>query len=383
MDLTEYFDAVDFEVLNKNSRLSTSLSFGTAIEKNTLACSGSNLGKADIAIVGVPFETKANKPLTTAVPDSIRKELYQLAAPGKIKVIDLGNLKQAQSHKGNYYALRDITDYLSELKVTILVLGGSEDFSYGICQAFRGNRFFTFAAVDAFLDVRKGKEAYDKQNYLSRIFTKQPDIFQFSLIGYQRHYVPAEMFDKTRGVGEHLSLGALKESIVLAEPIFRNSDFVAVDFGTLKYSEAKGKRKLPNGLGGEEICQLAKFAGLSRRLKAFALFEVNDEKTAEGLNVALAAESAWYFIEGVLQRSHADPEVEEHFVVHKVEIWQVETPLVFYEDKVTGQWWLRLQTMGNNFVFMACSEQDYIEASHNEIPEIYLKYVQKIDEILK
>lgn len=383
MDLTEYFDPVDFEALNKNTRLSPSHSFGTILEKNTLAFSGLNLGKADIAIIGVPFETKENELVTSSVPDSIRKELYQLAAPGKIKVIDLGNLKQAQSHKGNYYALRDITDYLSELNVTILVLGGSEDFAYGICQAFRGNQFFTFSAVDAFLDIRKGKEAYDNHNYLSRIFTKQPDIFQFSLVGYQRHHVQAAMFEKTKGVGEHLSLGALKDSMVLAEPIFRNSDFVAIDFGTLKYSEAKGKRKLPNGLGGEEICQLAKYAGLSRRLKAFALFEVSDEKSSEGLNVALAAESAWYFIEGVLQRSHADPQIEEDFVVHKVEIWQVETPLVFYEDNATGQWWLRLQTMGDSFVFLACSEQDYLEASHNEIPEIYLKYVQKIDEILK
>ncbi|WP_340112152.1 arginase family protein [Maribellus mangrovi] len=383
MDLTEYFDAVDFSQLNEDTRLSPTLSFGTAIEKYTLACSGANMGNADVAIVGVPFESKNNEVEKSTVPDSIRKELYQLTVIDKIKVIDLGNLKQAQSIKGNFYALRDITDYLTELDITVLVLGGSEDFASGICQAFRGNQFFTFTAIDAFLDLRKGKEAYDTHNYLSRVFSKQPDIFQFSLIGYQRHYVPVKLFDKTKGVGEHLSLGRLRDSIVLAEPVFRNSDFVTVDFGTLKYSEAKGKQNLPNGLGGEEICQLSKYAGLSRRLKAFALFEVIDEMSAEGLNVSLAAQSAWYFIEGVLQRSHANPENEEDFVVHKVEIWQVEPPLVFYQDNATGQWWLRLQTKGNSFVFLACSEQDFLEATHNEIPEIYLKYVQKIDEILK
>jgi formiminoglutamase len=383
MDLTEYFNAVDFEKLSQNSRLNHNLSLGTAIKKNTFSFSGANLGKADIALVGVPYESKNTEVIRTTVPDSVRKELYQLAGFDKIKVIDLGNLKQAQSHKGNYYALRDIVDYLNELDVTVLVMGGSEDFAYGICQAFRGNRFFTFSAVDAFLDVRKGREAYDSHNYLSRIFSKQPDVLQFNLIGYQRHHVPSGLFEKAKGIGEHLSLGTLKESIVLAEPLFRNSDYVTVDFGALKYSETKGKQKLPNGLGGEEICQLAKYAGLSKRLKVFSLFEVNNHKSGEGLNVALAAQSAWYFIEGVLQRSHADPKNEEDFIIHKVEIWQVETPLVFYEDKATGQWWLRLQTIGNSFVFQACSEQDFLEASHNEIPGIYLKYVQKIDEILK
>ncbi|MFN2128779.1 MAG: hypothetical protein ACK2TU_13050, partial [Anaerolineales bacterium] len=101
------------------------------------------------------------------------------------------------------------------------------------------------------------------------------------------------------------------------------------------------------------------------------------------LNSSQAAEVAWYFIEGVAQRSYKHPDQEDGFIIHKVEVWQIETPLVFYEDSTTGRWWMRLQSIGNTFVFMACSEQDYEAASHNEIPEIYLKYVQKIDEILK
>lgn len=380
MDLTDYFDGVDFDKLNKDLRLNPKYSLGTAIEKNTLALTESNFEKVDVAIIGVPFESHDNDIRPTSAPDATRKYLYQLAAIGKLNIIDLGNLKMAQSHNGNYLALRDVVDYLGELEVTSLVLGGSEDFGYGICQAFRNNKFFTYSTIDAFLDVKRSKEASRPDNYLSRIFSKQPTIFQFSLIGYQRHHVPGKLLLKTKGVAQHVGLGEVRGDIGVAEPILRNSDVVTFDFSTLKYAEARGRKMLPNGLTNAEACQLARYAGLSDKLNVFALFEVDSN---ESVNTSLAAEAAWYFTEGVAQRSHKHPEKDEGFVVHKVEVWQIETPLVFYEDNATGRWWMRLQSIGNSFVFMACSEHDYIAASHNEIPEIYLKYVQKIDEILK
>jgi len=380
MDLTDYFDGVDFNIINENLRLNPKYSLGKAIERNTQILTEENLAKVDLAILGIPLETVGGESKLTHVPGQIRKSLYQLAVIEKLNIIDLGNLKMAQSHKGNFLALRDVVDYLTELKVTVLVLGGSEDFGYGICQAFRNNKFFTFSTIDALLDVRRSKEVAGPPNYLSRIFSKQPDIFQFSLIGYQRHQVPGKLLSKTKGVSQHIGLGELRGDISVAEPVMRNSDFVSFDLSTLKYADARGRKKMPNGLCSDEACQLARYAGLSSKVSVFALFEVDD---TEKLNTALAAEAAWYFMEGVAQRSPKHPEQEDGFVVHKVEVWQIETPLVFYEDSTTGRWWMRLQSIGNTFVFMACSEQDYVAASHNEIPEIYLKYVQKIDEILK
>ena len=380
MDLTDYFDRVDFDAINENLRLNPKYSLGKSIEKNSLAMNESDLEKVDVAIVGVPFDTVDSESKSTSVPDSIRKHLYQLASIEKLNLVDLGNLKTAQSHKGTYLALRDVVDYLGESKVTVLLLGGSEDFGFGVCQAFRNDKFFTFSAVDAFLDVKKGKEAFHPENYLSRIFSKQPDLFQFSLIGYQRHRVPRKLLSKTKGVGQHIGLGELRGDLAVSEPILRNSDFVSFDFSTFGYPETRGKKKLPNGLSSDEVCQLARYAGLSDKLSVLSLFEVNEN---EPINTALAAEAAWYFIEGVAQRSHRNPADDDGFVIHKVEVWQIEIPLVFYEDKTTGRWWMKLQSTGNSFVFLACSEQDYVAASHNEIPEIYLKYVQKIDELLK
>lgn len=383
MDLTNYFDGVDFASFIPEDGVGTKYLLGSIIEKNTLALNEASLKKVDVAIIGAPFETQNNECSYTAAPDLVRKQLYQLSAISKLNIVDFGNLKTAQSHKGNYYALRDVVDYLAELGVPVLVLGGSEDLAYGISQAFQNDKFFTFTAVDSFLDVKQGKEVFHPGNYLSRIFSKQPDIFQFSLIGYQRHRIPEIAFSKTKGIVHNISLGELRKDPLLAEPVLRNSDFVAFDFSAFRYAESFGKKKLPNGLSNEDVCQLARYAGLSKRLKVLAFFEIDGDETSNGINVALAAEAAWYFIEGLTKRIPSDPESEEGFVIHKVEIWQVENPLIFYEDETTGQWWLKLQSLDNSFVFLACAEQDYVEASHNEIPEIYLKYVQKIDEILK
>lgn len=383
MDLKPYFDAVDFSGYPEKSRLNWKQTLGAAIEKNTLALNESNLAKVEVALIGIPFETQENSFVYTIVPDSVRNELYQLTVPGKLNIIDLGNLKEAQSHKGNYLALRDIVDYLSELNITCLLIGGSQDFSYGVCEAFRNDKLFSFSVVDAFLDVKKGVESFQSDNFLSRIFSKQPDIFGFSLLGYQRHYVSDQLFSKVKGVGNHIGLGQLHGDLSLAEPVFRNSDFVSFDFGTLKFSETFGKQKLPNGLYCEDICQLTRYAGLSTKLKAIGIFEVQDAVDSNGINVQLAAQAAWYFLEGVIQQSHVKPEGKEGFVIHKVEVWQVETSLVFYENRENGQWWMQLQSFDNSFLYFACSEQDFIDASLNEIPEMWLKYVQKIDEILK
>lgn len=383
MNLSHYFDAVEFTAFAENSRLKWNQTLGGTIEKNTNALNEKNRETVEVAIVGLPFETRENECVPSAVADRVREELYQLAGIGKINVIDLGNLKQAQSQKGNFLALRDVIDYLTESNITALVIGGSEDFSYGICQASGNNPFFTFSTIDACLDTKKRVETYHPDNYLSRIFSSQSNLFQFSVVGYQRHYVSEESLSKLKSLGVHLSLGTLREDLSLAEPVFRNSDFVSVDFGSLKYSETFGKKRLPNGLGGEEICKLAQYAGMSMRLKTFALFEVTDLEETKGINTSLAAQTAWYFLEGVSLRTHLDPQVQEGFKIHKVEVWQVETPLVFYQNSETGQWWMQFQAPDHSYIYLACSEQDFLDASHNEIPEIWLKYVQKIDEILK
>jgi len=186
MNLHHYFNAVDFTEYAKTISYNWKYSLGATIEKQTLRLREGAIKNVEMAIVGVPFETHDNDCSVCTTPDLIRKELYQLAGLGKLNVIDFGNLKPASSHKGNYLALRDVVDYLNELGIVSLIIGGSQDFSYGVCQAYRNDKFFSFCSIDAFLDVKKGKERFNPSNYLSRIFNSQPEVFQFSLLLKQK-----------------------------------------------------------------------------------------------------------------------------------------------------------------------------------------------------
>jgi len=383
MNLHHYFDAVDFTELAKTISYNWKYSLGATIEKQTLKLRGGNIKNVEVAIVGVPFETHENDSFLCNTPNLVRKELYQLAGLGKVNIIDFGNLKSANSHKGNFLALRDVVDYLNELDVITLIIGGSQDFSYGVCQAFRNDKFFSFCAIDAFLDVKKGKETFGSSNYLSRIFSSQPQIFQFSLLAYQSHYVANEYFAKTKGLSSHIRLGVLREDLALAEPVFRNSDFLTFDFGAMKYSDAPGGKRLPNGLRSEEACQLARYAGLSERLKVFGLFGIQEKVADVDISIQLAAQVLWYFIDGLLKRNQQKPEKGDGFSVYKVEITDLSEPLIFHKNNETGLWWIEIRSINNEIMYVACSEKDYLDASNEEIPQFWLKYIQKIDGILK
>jgi arginase family enzyme len=335
--------------------------------------------------LGIPFDSKKPEIYSKEAPDRIRQELYYLAKPQKkLNIADFGNLRASRSIKGNYKALRDIIEYFNELNIPAIIIGGSQDLSYGICEAFKTNRLFTYSTIDATLDVKRSKESFGSKNYLSRIFASNPNIFQFSLIGYQSHYFAAEYFSKTKGINQHVRLGQLREDILLAEPILRNTDVLSFDIGAIKYSDAPGGNFLnPNGLRSEEACQLAKYAGLSERLKVFGLFGVDTKKDQFNLIIKLSAQIIWYFIDGFSNRKSLKDSFEENKIVYQVDVKGASKPLVFFKNKETNQWCMQLQAYNNKKIVLGCQEKEYLQASNNDIPEMWLRYIQKIDELLK
>lgn len=301
--MPDYFEPVDFEIYKSSFNSLGKHALGPAIEKASSNLFGTSVNKTDVLIIGVPFENGKLQKKDDSAPDKIRKALYGLAAiNSKIRIADAGNLKRTTSLKGIFLAIRDVTEYLKEMGVVPVFLGGSQDLTLGVCEAFKNERFFWLSLIDAVIDVKKSTEKFDSTNYLSRIFKNLPNIFQFSLIGYQNHLVGEHLIKKTPGTGEHLRLGELRNNILHAEQLLRNSNVLSFDLGSVKYTEAPAtSQKNPNGLHGEEACQLARYAGLSPNIKAFGIFETiaqkNDFTTAK-----LAAEIVWYFLEASAQK---------------------------------------------------------------------------------
>jgi arginase family enzyme len=385
MDVRQYFEDVDFTYFSELNHAAWKYTMGAAIEKNAKQLIRGKYLKLDLVIFGAPFDSRKPEYYSTKTPDKIRKELYYLAKPeNKLNIVDFGNLKASTSIKGNYKALRDIVEYFNELNVQIIIIGGSQDLNYGVCEAFKSNKLFTYSTIDSFLDVKTSKESFNSGNYLSRIFASNPNLFQFNLIGYQSHYFASEYFTKIKGIGNHIRLGQLRENIVSAEPIIRNADVLSFDIGAIKYSEAPGGNcPNPNGLRSEEACQLSKYAGISERLKVFGLFNVDHEKDQFNLTIQLSSQIIWYFIEGFSNRNKLKASFEENKTIYQVDVKEVNKPIVFLKNQLTGQWWMQLQAINNKKIVLSCSENEYRQACNNDIPDLWLRYIQKIDELLK
>jgi hypothetical protein len=99
--------------------------------------------------------------------------------------------------------------------------------------------------------------------------------------------------------------------------------------------------------------------------------------------VKLAAQIIWYFLEGFFNRDNGKPDLNENCVMFQVEVEGIDNPIVFYRNTMTNQWWIEIETGDKTKFLFGCSENEYVAASNNEIPGMWLNYTQKIDEILK
>ncbi|MDR2910017.1 MAG: arginase family protein [Bacteroidales bacterium] len=385
MDIKQYFNPVNFTFFTKKIAGKWKYSLGRDIDKSTGKFTVTNIQNVDVVILGIPcFEGIWDESKIKSI-NKIREELYSLANfSGTLNIVDLGNLKSSTTTKGTYLALRDITEFFSELNIVTLILGGSSDLCAGICDAFSKEIFFTFSSIDAQLDVKKGRESFGSSNYLTHIFMKTPNLFQFNLLGYQRHLVAPELFLKTNEFGNHLSLGEIHDDIKKAEPVLRNTNILAFDIRSVKSAEiASNNHTNPNGLQSDEMCQLAKYAGMSNNLKVFGLFETDTKKDRHGITYKLISQIVWYFFEGLTFRKNDRGVTGEKVLSYEVEIDGLEKPLKFLFCENSGRWWFEIQSFNNEKYIIACSEKEYNKALNNEIPDFWLNCVQKIDSILK
>ncbi len=379
MNLPDYFEPVDFATVADGTNPLGKYSLGPEIEKNTRKYGQSNLSNIDAAIIGVPVENGESQ--KNGTPDKIRTALYKLAAfDNNLIIADLGNLKPATSAKGTFLALRDVIEYLREINVVTVILGGSQDLTTGICEAFKNERFFWLATVDSILDIKKGTEKFNSTNYLTRVFKNLPNLFHFSLIGYQNHLVGEKLISQTRGIGDHLRLGQLRNDFTNAELLLRNANVVSFDMEAIKFTDAPSTlQQNPNGLRSDEACQLARYAGLSTKLNVFGLFNMfENTKSTTCTTINLGAEIIWYFLEGLAGRT-----IPGEKTVYKVAIDGLEHPVIFRHEEETNRWWFEVQSISGETLEVACTQKEYQKAAENEIPGRWLKFVQKMDGLSK
>jgi formiminoglutamase len=386
VDLNDYFNPVsiegpDFEHLTGQAVFPHNITIHT---DNTPV---KDLSKFKIAILGVP--EGRNSPNTGSVkgPDMVRGQLYRLSKiPGRIKMIDLGNMKQGVTFNDTIAGLTDILTLLLEENLFPVIIGGSSALVPAIDKALSlQNTKYTLAAVDPRIDYSNERKEPDSFNYLNTIISNHKSTFTHYInIGYQTYLNDQQVINRfLKRRSELVRIGDVRQAIYLTEPLFRDSDAAIFDISSVRQSDAPGTiSPSPNGFYGEEICLLSRYAGISDKLKIFGLFDVNPEFDIRSQTSGLAAQMLWFFLEGFSQKQYETPALSNsntgRFIKYHVRITDLADDLIFVKSNLTDRWWMELPSETDQNQYVACSHEDYLKANRNEVPDRWVKAVERL-----
>ncbi len=386
LDLNDYFNPVsiespEFNFLNAQAGIPHNISVHT--ESNPLK----NIGKYRIALLGVPDGRNSPNSGSFKAPDSIRAELYRLARiPGKMKIADLGNMKQGVTFNDTIAGVADVLSFLYSQKVFPVIIGGSSSLVPAIDLAFsRVKTRYNLTAVDPRICYIPEKKDLGAVNYLKNIISKNSGYFShYTNIGYQTFLNDQQVINRfTRRNSDLVRVGDVRQSIYLMEPLLRDSDAIIFNISAVRQSDAPGTAcPSPNGFYGEEICLLARYSGISDRIRVFGLFDVNPEFDTRSQTSGLAAQIIWFFLEGYSQKQFETAtlgtSVPGRFIRYHVRVTGLEDDLIFIKSNLTERWWFEIHTEKNGNLFISCSHEDYLQANRNELPDRWIRAMERL-----
>jgi formiminoglutamase len=388
VDLNDYFNPVsiegpDFEHLKGQSVFPHNI----AIHTENTPIRIKDLNKYKIAILGVPEGRNSPGNGTQKGPDMIRGQLYQLSKiPGKLKIIDLGNMKQGITFNDTIAGLTDILSLLICENIFTIIVGGSSALVPAIDRALSLQKMkYTLTTVDSRIDYSNERKEPDSFNYLNTIINNHKSTFShFVNIGYQTYLNDQQVINRfLKRRSELIRIGDVRQAIYLTEPLFRDTDVAIFDISAVRQSDAPGTiSPSPNGFYGEEICLLSRYAGISDNIKIFGLFDVNPELDFRSQTTGLAAQILWFFLEGFSQKQYESPVLSYsnsgRFIKYHVRVTNLEDDLIFVKSNLTDRWWMELPSGKDKNIYVSCSHEDYLKANRNEIPDRWIKTLERL-----
>ncbi len=339
-----------------------------------------DLSDVKIALIGVQ-ENRRDSNFTPQNFDftKIRLAFYKLFSGNwHLKIADLGDISAGNSIEDTEFALHEILTHLLNQNIIPVIIGGSQDLTYAQYRAHdHFGKMVNVVNVDARFDIGDTEAPINAHSYIGKMIVNKPfNLFNYANIGYQTYLNPPEEISLIEKLFfEAYRLGEVSKDIRIAEPVMRDADIVSLDIDAVASVFSESVKNQPNGFDGKEICALARYAGISDKVKSFGLYNLHYvNKTIN--TPLLPAEILWYFIEGVNFRK------DEENIFDKNNCLKFNVPidnelLRFYQSKNSGRWWLEIPTIVNNklkeVAFLPCSEQDYLDACNQEIPVRWYK----------
>lgn len=372
-DLSDYLVPVSLsEILEDNSLTDGQLGKHIRIFENSIP----DFSMAEIVFIGIP-ETRGEqiKSGSGLAPDAIRKQLYKLHYWHKnILLADLGNVKLGESLNDTYAAVKTVVSELIKLNKTVVLLGGSHDLTMAQYEAYRVlEKTIDVTCIDSAIDLH-GESMIRSENFLLDLLTGEPNLVKhYNHIGFQSYFTHPRMIetmDKLRF--DCYRLGVVQDNIEEMEPVIRNTNMVSFDINAIRYSDSPVSRLSPNGLFGQEACMLFRYAGMSSHLTSIGIYGYYPEFDRHHLSALQIAQMIWYFIDG-RNKSKTEAELKDADQFNEFHTVFAEVDTLFLQSKRTSRWWMQMPDKK----FIACSQNDYIQARDNQIPERWLRVQER------
>jgi len=341
-----------------------------------------DLEEFDVAIIGVADGRYSVNKGVADYPNVCRSYLFGLRSLVKsIKILDLGNLL-GKTVDDRYRALEDIVTILVRNDVLPVVIGGSQDYTISLSGAIKNiNDTFRLSVVDAKIDWVIPEKDFSSHGYLGLLSSdKNRKPYDLSVIGVQRYFYSRYQEQKMKKASfDFLRLGEIRQKgLPIAEPWLRDADAVSFDLNSIKQSDQPAHSfPMPNGFSGNEFCQLCWYAGISDQLKVVGFFELDINADVNSLGSMLGAQGVWHVLEGFCSRYNDFPvknlDDYSQYIVH---LDDYEIDIRFYNNPSNGRWWVEVPSAEGKQI-VACSKDEFEEASKNELPERWYRFINK------
>ncbi len=340
-----------------------------------------------VAIIYVPAYRNKN---SSDYWDVFRKSFYQLSKGDHwgFSLYDLGTIEPGKTVEDTYFALSQVVSELVKKDVIPFIIGGSHDLTIACYKGFENHeQMINICSVDNTLDIGDPNKEVHSNGFISHLLMQRPCyLFNYSTIGVQRPFTQKkdlELFDKL--FFDTCRLGELNDDYRIVEPFLRNSDVLTIDFKSIKSGDTDvNLYNNPNGVTASQICQIAKYAGISDKMSCAGIFDVVQSENSN--SSGLIAQIIWYFIDGVSQRVGDFPiGTKKNYTKFLVHLDDFEEDLVFYKSDKSQRWWMEVKynpTKGSKYdrhYMVPCNKEDYDKALENTIPDLWWKTIKKLD----
>ena len=383
--LTDFLDPLNLDEITEKHKPWATTQLGTKVEFYDKT--QQDFEPYKLALIGV-LEDRASVDNhgCGSSANAIRKELYQLYAHGEIPaMIDFGNILPGQTVKDTQFALKEVLKELFEQKITVIILGGGHDLTFGQYLAYENSFHHTdIVLIDEKIDIRKIEEI-NSNSFLWHLLNNEPSFLSsITHLGHQLFYTSPENIDILETLDfDTIRLGEIRNNIFEIEPYVRHADLLSFDISALKSADAPANAVTsPNGLTGEEACQLTRFAGLSNKTTSFGLYECNTYFDQNKQGVKQASQMVWYFIEGFANRREDDfpSEENESFTKYVVSLHDGQYDICFWKSNYSNKWWMEMPEARSRMPrYIPCSYKEYQLAMQDELPDRWMKAYNKLN----